>query len=145
MPPRTPVSVVLAEVLADLLRDTPEEQVTLDWLMSRPGDRSFGVLLLLLALLGLLPGVSAAAGVLLTVPAAQMALARAKPVFPRRVAMRRIQARRPARVIRSALPTLRWLEQFIHPRWAMPLEATTRVVGGGVIERLRDLIAEEKR
>lgn len=122
---RTPVSAVLD----GLLRDMPEEQVTLEWLMGRLGDRSFGLLLLLLALLGLLPGVSAAAGVLLTVPAAQMALARPRPVFPQRVAMRRFQARLLARVIRQVLPALHWLERFIRPRWALPRQAIMRVVG----------------
>lgn len=41
-------------VLDDLLGDAPAEPVTLDGLMARRGDHSFGVALLLLALLGLL-------------------------------------------------------------------------------------------
>ncbi len=64
MAARAPPSVVLD----DLLGREASEQVTLGWLMDRLGDRSFGVVLLVLALLGLLPGVSAVAGVLLMVP-----------------------------------------------------------------------------
>jgi hypothetical protein len=79
---RTPTSAVLDDLLGGAL----EEQVTLEWLMARLGDRSFGLVLLLLALLGLLPGVSAVAGVLLMVVAVQMILARPGPAFPRRVA-----------------------------------------------------------
>src|SRR5215213_3060956 len=101
--------------------------------MDRLGERSFGVVLLLLALLGLLPGVSAVAGVLLVVPAAQMTLARRGAVFPRRVAARRFEAERLARVVRRAVPALRCLERFIRPRWATPFGATKRVVGGVVL------------
>jgi len=124
--PPSPTSVVLD----GLLDQAPAEQVSLDWLMVRLGDRSFGLVLLLLALLGLLPGVSAVAGVLLVVPAVQMLLARPGPVFPRRVAARRFEARRLARVVRRVVPVLRWLERFIRPRWPTPFEATKRVVGG---------------
>jgi hypothetical protein len=129
MAARAPTSTVLD----DLLGEAPAGQVTLDWLLGKLGDRSFGVVLLLLALLGLLPGVSAVAGVLLAVPAAQMILARRAPVFPRRVATRRFDTRRLARVVRRVVPVLRWLERFIRPRWTTPFEATKRVVGGVVM------------
>ena len=45
------------------------ERVSLGWLMDRLGERSFGIILLLLAFLALIPGVSSVAGTLLTVPA----------------------------------------------------------------------------
>jgi hypothetical protein len=129
MTARAPTSAVLD----DLLGGAAAGQVTLDWLVGRLGDRSFGVVLLLLALLGLLPGVSAVAGVLLAIPAAQMIMARRTPVFPRRVATRRFETRRLARVVRRVVPVLRWLERFIRPRWTTPFEATKRVVGGIVM------------
>jgi hypothetical protein len=129
MPLRSPTSVVLNDLLGSL----PSEHVTLDWLMARLGDRSFGIVLLLLALLGLLPGVSAIAGLLLTLPATQMILARPGPVFPRRVAARRFEARRLARMVRRVVPVLRWLERFIRPRWTTPFEAMKRVVGAVVL------------
>lgn len=125
MTTRAPTSVVLD----DMLSATPAEHITLDWLMGRLGDRSFGIVLLLLALLGLLPGVSAVVGVLLMVPATQMIQARHGPVFPRRVANRRFDAQQLAGLVRRVIPVLRWLERFIRPRWATPFEATKRVVG----------------
>jgi hypothetical protein len=129
MTARAPTSAVLD----DLLRLDAPEQVTLGWLMGRLGDRSFGIVLLLLALLGLLPGVSALAGVLLTVPGVQMVLARPGPVSPRRIAARPFEARRLARVLRRVVPVLRFMERFIRPRWATPFETTKRVVGGVVL------------
>ncbi len=125
MTARSPTSVVLH----DLLGDAPAERVTLGWLLGRLGGRSFGVVLLLLGLLGLLPGVSALAGVMLTVPACQMILARPGPVFPRRVAARQFETRRLASVIRRTVPVLRFMERLIRPRWPTPFEATKRVVG----------------
>jgi len=122
---RRPTSVVLH----DLIGAAPGKTVTLGWLMGRLGDRSFGIVLILLALLGLLPGVSAFAGVLLAVPAFQMMLARPGPVFPRRFASHPFQTRQLVRVIDRIVPVLRSLERVIHPRWMTPFEATKRVVG----------------
>jgi hypothetical protein len=137
MTARAPTSVVLDELLGP---EAPE-QVTLGWLLGRLGDRSFGVVLLLLALLGLLPGVSAVAGLLLMVPAFQMVLGRPGPAFPRRVAARRFDAERLARVARRVVPALRLLERFIRPRWATPFGATKRAVGGVVLLLAASLLA----
>ncbi len=137
MTARAPTSVVLDELLGP---EAPE-QVTLGWLLGRLGDRSFGVVLLVLALLALLPGVSAVAGVLLMVPAVQMVLARPGPVLPRRVATRRFEAERLARVVRRVVPVLLFLERFVRPRWATPFEATKRAVGGVVLLLAASLLA----
>ena len=137
MTARAPTSVVLD----GLLGDEAPEQVTLGWLAGRLGDRSFGVVLLVLALLGLLPGVSAVAGALLMVPAVQMLLGRPGPAFPGRVAARRFEAERLARVVRRVVPVLRFLERFIRPRWATPFETTKRVVGGVVLLLAASLLA----
>jgi len=126
---RVPTSVVLNGILGD----APAEHVTLDWLTGRLGQRSFGVILLLLALLGVLPGVSAMAGALLTIVALQMILDRPGPVFPRRIATRHVETRRLSAIIRRTVPVLRYLERFIRPRWATPFAATKRVVGGVVL------------
>ena len=83
----------------------------------------------------------AAAGVLLMVPAVQMVLARRGAVFPRRVAARRFEAERLARVVRRVVPALRWLERFVRPRWATPFEATKRAVGGVVLLLAASLLA----
>ena len=129
---RPPTSFALESLLDAVLA---EKQVTLNWLLDRLGDRSFGIvlLLLLLAILGLLPGVSAVAGILLMVPAMQMILARVGPIFPGRVGERHFEARRLANMVRRAVPVIRLLERFIRPRWYTPFEATKRVVGGIVL------------
>jgi hypothetical protein len=128
-PARQPTSVVLG----DLFLRVPAEHVTLEWLLRGLGDRSFGVLLLLLALLGALPGVSVAVGLLLPIPAYQMLRAHPGPVFPRAVASRPIATGRLTSLVRRIVPVLRLLERVVHPRWTTPFEATKRVVGAAVL------------
>jgi len=52
--PRIPTS----NVLRDLLHHAPAETITLAWLIDRLGERSFGLMLLLLGLMATLPGAS---------------------------------------------------------------------------------------
>ena len=137
MAAHVPTSVLLDHLLAG----APAGHVTLEWLAGRLGDCSFGAVLLVLTLLGLLPGVSAVAGALLTVPAFQMILARPGPVFPRRVAACSFEAERLARVVRRVVPVLRIMERFIRPRRATPFEATKRAVGGVVLLLAASLLA----
>ncbi len=124
-----PTSVVLNE----LLGEAPADQVTLGWLMDKLGERSFGIILLLGGLLGLVPGASIFAAVLVAALARQMVLARPGLAFPRRVASRPFPARQLARVVHRAVPVLRYLEKFVGPRWSTPFEATKRVIGGVVL------------
>jgi hypothetical protein len=128
--PHVPTSAVLDGLFSV---GEPAEHVTLDWVMRGLGDRSFGIVLLLLALLAALPGVSILAGHLLFVPAWQMLRAHPGPVFPRAVAARPIAARRLARLVRAVVPVLRAMERVIHPHWPTPFEATKRAVGAAVL------------
>jgi hypothetical protein len=137
MSARAPISTVLGDMLAA----AGTKHLTLDWVLGRMGGRSFGLVLLLLAIFGLLPGVSAFAAVLLMIPAIQMLLARPQPVFPRRLRGRRFEARRLAVLLRYVVPVLRWLERFVRPRWTTPVEATKRVVGGSVLLLSAGLLA----
>ncbi|PWC59048.1 exopolysaccharide biosynthesis protein [Azospirillum sp. TSH7] len=118
-----------SEVLRGLLDEAPADCVTLGWLLEKLHKRSFGIVLLLLALIGLAPGTSPVVGLLLTIPAIQMILARESPVFPRMITSRRFSTRRLVRLVDRAVPVLRRMETVIHPRWKTPFDATTRVVG----------------
>ncbi|MBR0986083.1 exopolysaccharide biosynthesis protein [Bradyrhizobium liaoningense] len=96
--------------------------------------RSFGLIMLLLAIVAVAPGVSIVAGLLLMVfPAFQMILGQNMPVFPRRIAARPIPTMHLAALVLRAVPVLRSLEKLIHPRWPTPLDATKRAVGAVVV------------
>jgi hypothetical protein len=126
---QVPTSVVLAR----LIDNAPAGYMTLAWLMGNLQTRSFGIILLLLGVCGLLPVVSPIAGLLLFIPAFQMIRAHPAPIFPRWVAGRPIATDKLASTLMRIIPVLRYLERFIRPRWPTPFEATKRVIGGFVL------------
>ncbi|MEJ0017637.1 MAG: exopolysaccharide biosynthesis protein [Acetobacteraceae bacterium] len=127
--PPLPTSVVLGQ----LIRESPGERVNLAWLTGRLGARAFGFVLLLLGICGLLPVVSPAAGLLLTVPAFQMIRAYPAPSFPQRIAQRSIPTDKVVAMIRRVIPPLHFLERFVRPRWITPFQTTKRIIGGFVL------------
>jgi hypothetical protein len=123
-----------ASVLLQRLHDeAPTDHFTLGWLMGRLHKRSFGLILLLLALVAIAPGVSIVAGLPLMIPAFQMIVGQHMPVFPRCIAVRSLPTRHLAVLVQRAIPVLRYLEKLIPPRWPTPLEATKRLVGAVVV------------
>jgi hypothetical protein len=123
--PHVPTSVMLAQ----LLKDLPQDQVSPAWLIGRLEKRSFGLVMLLLALVGLLPGVGIVIGILLAFPAVQMILGRETPNLPRFLGTRRIATRHLARLATRTIPLVRRMEALIRPRLHTPFQATKRFVG----------------
>jgi hypothetical protein len=136
MTTRVPTSVVLGE----LLHEAPPD-ISLASVIDRLQERSFGLVVLLLALIALVPGLSTFIGPLLTVPAIQMMLNRHGPVLPRFIADRRVQTRRLAALIGRLLPSLRFIETLIRPRWPTPFRTTKRAVGGIILLLSLTLVA----
>jgi hypothetical protein len=116
-------------VLLALTHDAPAGAVTLAWLMCHLQRRSFGIVLLLLGVCGLLPVISPLAGLLLFIPAFQMIRGHPAPIFPVRIAERPIPTDHFTAMLKRLIPTLRYLEHFIRPRWRTPFEITKRVIG----------------
>jgi hypothetical protein len=125
VPPHVPTSVVLAQ----LLKELPQDHVSPAWLLGRLRRRSFGLVMLLLALVGLVPGTGIFIGVLLAFPAIQMLLGRETPTLPRFLANRSIATRHIARSAARAIPLFRRMEALIRPRLQTPFQATKRLVG----------------
>jgi hypothetical protein len=120
-----PTSVVLAQ----LLTEAPPDHVSLVWLIGRLQKRSFGLVMLLLALVSLLPGAGILAGILLGFPAVQMILGRESPSLPRFLASWRISTRHIAGLATRAVPLLERMEALVHPRLPTPFEVTKRLIG----------------
>jgi hypothetical protein len=133
--PRTATKVVIptSVALQRLHDELPTDHFTLGWLMHSLQKRSFGMIMLLLALVAIAPGLSIVAGLLLMIPACQMITGKSAPVFPRRIATRSLPTRHLAALVQRSVPVLRYLERVVHPRWHIPLEATKRLVGGVVL------------
>ena len=124
-----PASVTLQE----LHDEAPADHFSLGWLMDRLDKHSFGLIMLLLAIVAAAPGICFVAGLLLVIAACQMIAGLPGPVFPRRIAARTLPTRHLGTVVRRAIPVLRYLEKTVHPRWPTPQEATKRVVGIAVM------------
>ncbi|WP_439578317.1 exopolysaccharide biosynthesis protein [Elioraea sp.] len=122
---RVPTSILLE----GLMHEAPCGTVSLGWVVDRLGPRSFGLVLLLLGLLALLPGIAIAAGLLLAIPASQMLRGHAAPVFPQRLSARGLPTQRLVALIQRALPVLRAMERVMRPRFATPFQTTKRLVG----------------
>ncbi|MDX1711293.1 MAG: exopolysaccharide biosynthesis protein [Rhodovibrionaceae bacterium] len=116
-------------VLETLVQSAPRDEVTLGWIVEHLSERSFGVMLLVIALLALVPGISPLAGLLVAVIAAQMIMARPTPLLPGPVLRRRFATARLARVIGRLIPFLKRIERLVRPRWRTPFEATKRTIG----------------
>ena len=125
MQPRVPTSVLLAQ----LLKELPPEHVCLAWLIGRLEQRSFGLLILILGLLGLVPGIATFTGLLLAFPAAQMMLGRESVTLPGFLAARSIPARHFGRWTARTIPLFERMETLIRPRLQTPFQATKRAVG----------------
>ena len=120
-------------MLQELLDEAPADHFTLAWLTNNLHKRSFGIIMLLIALVAIAPGLSIIAGLLLMIPAVQMIAGKAAPVFPRHIAARSLPTRHLAAAVQRSIPVLRYLERVIHPRWHTPLESTKRLVGAVVL------------
>ena len=98
--PPDPKAFVPTSVLLQRLHDeAPADHFTLDWLMGSLRKRSFGIIMLLLALVAIAPGISIVAGLLLMIPAFQMIAGQDSPVFPRRIAARPLPTRQLAALV----------------------------------------------
>jgi hypothetical protein len=131
-PPDNSAPLPASEVLQEMLDSLPPDHFTLGWLSSHLHRRSFGVIVLVLALIAMVPGLSYVAGFLLFAPAIEMIAGRSAPTFPDRVANRPLPTHYLALAVRRTMPILRYLEKIIRPRWQMPLETTKRLVGAAV-------------
>jgi hypothetical protein len=132
-PPETATHVPTSLVLQDLLDEAPADHFTLDWLISSLPERSFGIVMLLLGVLAMVPVGSIVPGLLLAILATQMTAGRQGPVFPRRIAAHPLPTRHLVRMGRQPILVLKYLERVIRPRWPTPFGATKRVIGVAVL------------
>ena len=113
-------SMPASMILQKLHDEAPADHFTLDWLMSNLHKQSFGLIMLVLAIVAVAPGVSLVGGLLLLIPAFQMIVGRSAPAFPRWIAARELPTRRLGTVVQRAITTLGYLEKMVYPRWPTP-------------------------
>ncbi|MGB8741688.1 MAG: exopolysaccharide biosynthesis protein [Xanthobacteraceae bacterium] len=119
--------------MEELLTSLPPDRFTLGWLSSHLHKRSFGIIVMVLAVIAMVPGISYVAGLLLLAPAIEMIAGRVAPTFPRWVSRRSLSVRPLKSTVQRLALVLKHLEKAIRPRWLLPPGAMKRVVGVAVL------------
>jgi hypothetical protein len=121
-----------SELLEELVSQAPDGPVDLDWLLGRLDKRSFGLLLLLLGLLVIVPGVASIASLMVLFPSVEMMLGRSRPAFPQFLAKRPFDFERFKSLAEGVQPALRAIENLSRPRGRLPRTVAGRLVGAVV-------------
>ncbi len=110
------------------------EQLTVNELIAAFGDRAFGAVMLVFALISTLPlppGSTTVTGVPLVIMAIQLARGRERLWLPRRVCQASVSRPNFARGVGKVMPVLRFAERLTRPRLDVLVGQTgQRVVGG---------------
>jgi len=99
------------------LEQQEAQNTPLSGLFSALEQRSFGGVIVLLSIVGLLPGISIAAGIALIFIAVQMLLNYSSPSLPAFINDRKINTNRLRKTMRRPLHYLDRMEKIIKPRW----------------------------
>ena len=135
--PRTRTS----DVLLSLANQAKEPDLSLRTLIERLGDRTFGMLLVLLPILSAVPVVSIIAGALVAMLGLQMAAGMTRAWLPQAILDRPL----PGETVRVALlafePKVRAAERIVRPRWHFTEAPIVDRINGLVITLLGIIIA----
>ena len=109
-----------SEVLRTVAAD-PDPRLSLDEMVSRLDDRTFGIVFLILALINCMPlppGVSAVTGVVMMLAALQLALGRHRLWLPAVLRRRTVSRSGFRAAVDRALPLLQRFEKMCRPRYS---------------------------
>jgi len=115
--------------------------VSVGWLMGELGERSFGLTLLGMAVIALVPGASTLMGLLIAWPAIQLMLGHETAVLPRLMARREVGVARLARIVAVVAPRLAKVERMVRPRWPSIFQMARRLTGAAILLLGLSLIA----
>jgi hypothetical protein len=108
-------------------------RVSIGWLMAELGERSFGLTLMVMAVIALLPGLSTLVGLLIAWPAIQLMLGHEAATLPPAMARRDVAVARLQRIVAILVPRLAWVERLVRPRWPAVFDAARRLVGAAML------------
>jgi hypothetical protein len=122
---QTPTSTLLAQ----LIEEAPADRTSVAWFVSKLEQRSFCLLILVMAIIGLTPGIASLSGLLLAIPSLQMISGYDSPALPAFLTKHSIATPDFAKWVTRVVPLLRRVETFAHPRWQMTPVVLKRIVG----------------
>lgn len=106
-------STLLRRIIADL----PKDKVRFNYVLKKLRRRSFGGILIFLAVLGLIPGISLVAGIIMIAIGLQILLGLRAPVLPKFIRDQDIDVVIFENVGSKAIHIIEKVERFIKPRW----------------------------
>lgn len=121
-----------SEILLTFIENTDQSGVTLSSLTERLGDRTFGMLLVLVAIFNVIPFVSLFAGLLVATLGAQMAVGLDKAWLPKSILDWQLPPDKVRTALRAFEPKVRAIERYVRPRW--------QFTEAPIVERINGLI-----
>ncbi len=115
--------------MADQAREGP---ITLRSMTDRLGDRTFGVMLVMISAFNVIPIISMVAGPLVSVLGIQMFLGMNRARLPAAILDRELPPERVEAALRAMEPRVRAIERYVRPRW--------HFTEAPVVDRLNGLI-----
>ena len=140
-PEEATYSIKTSALLAETLHALRGSHVEVGELMAQFQRRSYGGVLLVLALLAMVPGISVFAGMAMIVPAFQLFIGLPAPVFPSFIQKRKVGV---AGLQKWGMKVSAWverLETLVVPRWPVLSNHTARRLIGLVILLLGLVVA----
>jgi hypothetical protein len=138
-----PGELPLSRLLDQALCEDPADPVTLGGLAERLEERGFGLLIILLSLVTVIPvlppGSAAAVGLLYVIGGLQMAAGRTRPWLPRRLASYRLSPRAVQGLRSRGVSLLERVERFSRPRWT-PLSDRALLRASSVVVLLMGVV-----
>jgi len=122
-----------SQFLLNTLKSHPEQYLTIGELLELLRRRSYGALLVMLSLAGLIPGISFFAAIADFLLGLQIALGFHAPRLPNIVQKQKIHRDKTLKFIRKAIPWLERMEEYVMPRWEPLTQPMYRRVIGLVI------------
>ena len=134
LPNNHDANVHASVLLRTLIAEAPAEAFTLGWLIGNLRQRSFGALILVLAIVALVPvGISIPAGLLIAFLAVQVILGYRNAILPNPLMMRPLPSRYLWLIKDYIIPLLIHLETAVRPRWPAFVDGMLRVAGVAVL------------
>ncbi|NIY91174.1 exopolysaccharide biosynthesis protein [Vibrio diazotrophicus] len=119
-----------SQFLINTLKSHPDQYLTIGELLELLRRRSYGALLIMLSLAGLIPGISFFAAVADFLLGLQIALGFHAPRLPHIIQKQRIHREKTLKFTQEVMPWLERIEEYVKPRWE-PLSSVNarRVIG----------------
>ena len=106
-----------SEIIMTLSNNDTDEFVNLRGMLIQFGDRSFGLMLIVVAAFSIIPFVSIVTGLIASIIGVQLILGMKKIVLPNFILDWNLSTQKVNKAIKLFAPKVEYLEKYIKPRW----------------------------